>query len=456
MSRSLLAAMLVAGACTDQPPVGDFDDMVISEMPPPAVFTLAASDSSVQVGGTVSLTITLPPAAPGTISVYVPSTDGTPGSICPPVLAGNCLDITGAVNLLGPFQTTNGSVTFDYTVPAGSTDAEVQFQGVVLQSGAAYFSNAIELAITAAPSGVVEYGNVVPFADSEGFTRDYLLGQQISIPSDGTLTELGVVVTSANNAAGRLALYSDAGGQPGALVAGSTVRTMINGTNLLSVTPTPILAGDYWLLGNYDANVDLGVDVGGPLETVAYTSLVTSAPLPTLFPTPSTYDNAAINYFVRLQIGAPSQTWGHLTPFGGSEGFSPGYLLGQAVTVGASTTVTDLGVFVTSNPASATGQLALYTDAGGSPGTLLTYSYPTAISLGDNRLPVVTRTAITPGTYWLLGSYTNNLDLGVDISAPQEATWYITYTPHRSGPPTTFGVGSSYLTEPVNYYLAGY
>src|SRR5262249_48055782 len=79
-------------------------------------------------------------------------------------------------------------------------------------------------------------------------------------------------------------------------------------------------------------------------------------------------------------------------------------LLAEKVTVTSTTTVTALGVFG-NTPSGEKGILALYSDSGGAPSGLLTYTSQATIVAGDNRLLVLSSVTLQPNTYWIAGVY---------------------------------------------------
>lgn len=135
----LLPAALCVVACSTPTP---------SQSPLPPLFNLSASDTLVAPGDILTLDIDMPvPPAPSRIQVFLPRTDGQAGEICHPVLAGDCLDITGQLAIEGPVRTRGGVASFDYRIPANTTDERVQFQALVFTPSGPVASNAVTVAI---------------------------------------------------------------------------------------------------------------------------------------------------------------------------------------------------------------------------------------------------------------------------------------------------------------------
>lgn len=131
------------------------DDALLpgAQLPPP-VFALYADAAAVAPGEPVSFGVTLPvPPAPGQVDVRLVVTDGAASPpICPPPLQGACLDVRGALTLLGPFTASAGAGELVFTLPPGWTSDRLQAQAVIVRPGRAFLSNPVQLEVVAAPS----------------------------------------------------------------------------------------------------------------------------------------------------------------------------------------------------------------------------------------------------------------------------------------------------------------
>ncbi len=86
-------------------------------------------------------------------------------------------------------------------------------------------------------------------------SSDVLAGKKLTVPQGGTLTSLNLVGnnTSANV---RMALYDDNSNYPGNLIVESSPGVIGEGLVSLPVPPTPLPAGDYWIMALYEAPGD--------------------------------------------------------------------------------------------------------------------------------------------------------------------------------------------------------
>ncbi len=90
------------------------------------------------------------------------------------------------------------------------------------------------------------------FTNLDVLHEDFLLGVKYTVPYRGTITALNLFGrgTLANV---QMALYEDSAGVPNNLITSSVQGTVTNGNISLSVTPTQLAAGDYWIMAVYDA-----------------------------------------------------------------------------------------------------------------------------------------------------------------------------------------------------------
>ena len=83
------------------------------------------------------------------------------------------------------------------------------------------------------------------------FYKDYLLGVKFNLSTSGMLTSLNLIGRN-TGAEVELALYEDIAGVPGNLVISTAATTVGTGIISIPVTPTPLVAGNYWIMGIYN------------------------------------------------------------------------------------------------------------------------------------------------------------------------------------------------------------
>jgi hypothetical protein len=125
-----------------------------------------------------------------------------------------------------------------------------------------------------------------------------------------------------------------------------------------------------------------------------------------------------------------------------------GFLFGQRIAVGAELVAMRLGVF--SDSSTSAGQLAIYTDAGGLPGTLVAASAAAPVGVGQTELDVVTPALLDPGTYWMMGSFAT----GTQVRRGPSANVMQAYVALGPGEPlpTTISGAMTLTDRALNYY----
>jgi hypothetical protein len=141
--------------------------------------------------------------------------------------------------------------------------------------------------------------------------------------------------------------------------------------------------------------------------------------------------------------------YGNAAEFPGSSSHTPDYLLGSAVHVPLSATLTHLSVIAKS--AGSRVVLALYSDSGGEPDQLVAATPATTMSVGANEIPV-TPTLLSAGTYWIMGVYETDASIGFDETDTGAVVYYL-YNPFADPLPASIEWPSLYLGHRFNYYL---
>jgi len=145
-----------------------------------------------------------------------------------------------------------------------------------------------------------KYGNATAFTNQGSFGQGYLLGQTITTPVSGRLRKLGLISGTAGPMV-KIGLYTDAGGQPGSLIAQIPSRTVAAGVNEFAL-PSPVVlpAGTYWFMAIYspDGTTLRSMD-GDTARVIKYITHTFANALPTTFPATSmTYNGQNFNYYL--------------------------------------------------------------------------------------------------------------------------------------------------------------
>jgi hypothetical protein len=96
------------------------------------------------------------------------------------------------------------------------------------------------------------------------------VGIKIMIPSQTVVRDLGMYATAASGGNVRMALYTAGSSAPGSLVVSSNAAPVAAGRNVIPVTPTPLAAGNYWLLEVFDATTAVDWQLAGLYGTEAF------------------------------------------------------------------------------------------------------------------------------------------------------------------------------------------
>jgi hypothetical protein len=99
-----------------------------------------------------------------------------------------------------------------------------------------------------------------PFAGSELLAEDWALFQPLTLDQPRRLAALGVIGAALGGNA-TMALYRDAGGAPGELVASSLLKTPVDGSTVFDVTDLDLAAGGYWIAVVLSAPTSLTADL---------------------------------------------------------------------------------------------------------------------------------------------------------------------------------------------------
>lgn len=144
-----------------------------------------------------------------------------------------------------------------------------------------------------------------------------------------------------------------------------------------------------------------------------------------------------------------SQNAGIDYALGSSSGHSPNYLLGSAITLSSTFNLTEMG-FISIN----SGQnfkVAVYDDAAGNPGNLLTEGAGTAV-VGTNIIDVPD-VVLPAGTYYYMAIFETSASISFTTTT-SATVWYISL-PFSSALPSSFGTPLTYTGQDFSYYFIG-
>jgi hypothetical protein len=139
-------------------------------------------------------------------------------------------------------------------------------------------------------------GNDAEFADSSRELPNYLLGTRLEVKTPMTVTDLALIGKD-SGANVRMALYTDDGG-PDALVVEAPSAPMVVGVLEMPVDPTPIEAGDYWIMAIYDVTLSLGIEYVWSGEVCQYRLLPFAHSMPDPFGPITTGGEVLLNYYI--------------------------------------------------------------------------------------------------------------------------------------------------------------
>ncbi|MFZ5441422.1 MAG: InlB B-repeat-containing protein, partial [Myxococcota bacterium] len=148
--------------------------------------------------------------------------------------------------------------------------------------------------------------------------------------------------------------------------------------------------------------------------------------------------------------GGTTTMLGNYTPLPNNSSHSANYLLGNRITVPSTVSLSKFGVI--GRAAGPSVIMALYTDAGGAPGSLVARTASTPLIVGNLELSPLSATTLVAGTYWIMAEYSSSASIGTDSSV---STNFISYVSHTFGTtlPNPFGAPQTYDGSTFNYYL---
>ncbi len=145
------------------------------------------------------------------------------------------------------------------------------------------------------------YGLWMEFPSQSSHLSGYLLGSKVAVTQAGTVTHLCLIAKEAGPYV-KMALYTDAGGNPGQLVTWTSPETLVVGRmEMRTASAVPLSSGDYWIMAIYPETAHIGFNLNGS-AVFKYTPLQFDDPLPTTFPSPMQQSGQEFNYYLRVNV----------------------------------------------------------------------------------------------------------------------------------------------------------
>jgi hypothetical protein len=141
--------------------------------------------------------------------------------------------------------------------------------------------------------------------------------------------------------------------------------------------------------------------------------------------------------------------YGNVAPFAKNSSHAPNDLLGSPLNVPVSSTLVAFGVIARSSGPQII--MALYTDSGGQPGTLVAQTSPVVLN-GQTMEISAPSVAVPAGNYWIMGVYDVTASIGIDYT---NLSAKVDYTSLNFGSmlPSPFPAPTTYTGQQFNYYI---
>ena len=150
-----------------------------------------------------------------------------------------------------------------------------------------------------------------------------------------------------------------------------------------------------------------------------------------------------------FSFGQCNVTAGNDMDLGNQSSHSPDYLLGSAITITGSFSLTEMGMIAVN--AGDNFKVAVYDDAGGNPGNLLTEGSGTTV-VGVNVIDVPD-VVLPAGTYYYMAVFETNAS--ISYTGGTGATVYYISHVYSNTLPISFGTATVYNDQEFSYYFEG-
>lgn len=192
------------------------------------------------------------------------------------------------------------------TVPAAATDGgDVWICTIKASDGTTTGSGGTATVTVLGASYTIGYASVFASPGTGSAAGGYSLGHQITVSSAVQLYQLGTYMRLADSDSVRMALYTNASGAPGNLVA-YTALTSMSGYPAGSFiemdvvgAPVSVTAGTYWLMMNLSGTAYMGYTTSGATGNIIYyKSLASSTAFPSSWGSGATYTGQFLNAYM--------------------------------------------------------------------------------------------------------------------------------------------------------------
>jgi hypothetical protein len=156
--------------------------------------------------------------------------------------------------------------------------------------------------------------------------------------------------------------------------------------------------------------------------------------------------------------GASAATYGEPSALSETISWSGNYLVAVPVTVSSTMEVASIGLISRAGAGdNINARMAVYADAGGVPGALVTQTGVFTITGSGTYLRSVTQARLEPGTYWIMHLFDNTSPMGYSSGGGGPGYRYLSYSYGSGFPGTAPGMGDATGTGyRVNYYISGF
>lgn len=148
---------------------------------------------------------------------------------------------------------------------------------------------------------LTEYGHRGDL-ESTFLQGEFIVGNQVTVDEEITVTDLGLAVRDPTDSLFRLALYTSDGGRPAELVLETAASGLSEGVNVIPVLKQLTLdPGEYWLMGATDEGVNIAA---GEAEFIVYTEFQFGEPFPDPLVSVWDYEGPRLSFFMVGEIPA--------------------------------------------------------------------------------------------------------------------------------------------------------